>query len=205
MGVEVEIAPADLKALAKFTHDPAMIRPMFTIRPATREDVPAIEHVMRRSLETIGRTAYDDTQVESSLQFIASPDLMLIDDGTYYVAVANDGTVVGCGGWSRRAKLYRGSGERDEDARPLDPDSEPARVRAMFVDPAWARRGIGRAILEASENAAREAGFRRVELMAMLSGGEALYEVCGYEALERTHIDFPDGVKLGTTRMSKAL
>ena len=177
---------------------------MFTLRLATRNDIPSIERVMRRSVETLGRTTYDERQVESSLQYITKPDVQLIDDGTYYVAVDERGQVVGCGGWSRRAKLYTGSAAEEGRARELDPTAEPARIRAMFVIPEWARRGIGRAILDASEKAARSFGFRRLELMAMTSG-ERLYEACGYTVKHPSTVDLPDGVKLEGAIMEKTL
>jgi GNAT superfamily N-acetyltransferase len=177
----------------------------FVLRPATRADLPAIEAVMNRSMDTLGRSTYDAKQVESSMRFITTPDTQLIDDGTYYVAVAG-GKVVGCGGWSRRAKLYTGSAEQEDAgrARALDPATEPARIRAMFVDPDWARRGIGRAILDASEAAARAYGFRRLELMAMTSGHE-LYVACGYIVKEPGSVNLPDGVRLEAAVMEKHL
>jgi GNAT superfamily N-acetyltransferase len=177
----------------------------YFLRLATHADIPAIEAVMKRSMDSLGRSTYDAKQVESSMQFITTADTQLIDDRTYYVAVAGD-EVVGCGGWSRRAKLYTGSAEQDGAgrARALDPGTEPARIRAMFVDPAWARRGIGRAILEASEAAARAYGFRRLELMAMTSG-EKLYVACGYTVKEPGTVNLPDGVFLEAAVMEKRL
>jgi GNAT superfamily N-acetyltransferase len=110
--------------------------------------------------------------------------------------------IVACGGWSKRAKLFTGTGS--SDARPLDPASEPARVRAMFVLPSHARRGIGRMILDACEDAARKAAFRKVELMATLPG-EPLYAACGYAVTERVEITLPDGVRLPCAKMEKSL
>lgn len=176
---------------------------MFTLRKATPADRPAIEHVMRESLRGLGKPAYDDGQIASSLAWIAHADAQLIDDETYFVAVA-DGEVVACGGWSKRGKLYAGSAETGGEGRLLDPATEAARIRAMFTLPGWSRRGIGRAILEACESEVRAAGFRRIELMAMLSG-EGLYIACGYEPLEPTQIVLGDGAALGTTVMTKSL
>lgn len=177
----------------------------YDIRLASRADVPAIEEVMRRSLEVIGRTAYDDLQVSSASRHTARVDLQMIDDGTYFVAVLA-GRIVGCGGWSRRAKLFRGSAEQEADAqlRIIDPGTEAARVRAMFVDPDFVRRGIGRAILQRSEEAARAEGFQRAVLVALLSG-QALYEACGYRALEAVAFDTPEGVAIEATVMEKVL
>ncbi len=177
----------------------------FDIRLASRDDVPDIEHVMRRSLDVIGRTAYDDTQVDSATKHTARVDVQMIDDGTYYVAVV-DGRIVGCGGWSRRAKLFRGSADQESEAqmRVIDPATEAARVRAMFVDPEFARRGIGRAILTRAEDEARAEGFQRTVLLAMLSG-EAMYAACGYRAIESLPYETPDGITLGATLMEKHL
>ena len=96
-----------------------------------------------------------------------------------------DGEVAGCGGWSRRATLYGGDHSLDlREPRLLDSASEPARVRAMYTHPAFIRRGVGRMILEAAEEAARLEGFRQAELMATMAG-EPLYLACGYEQVER--------------------
>lgn len=175
----------------------------FTLRKATEEDIPEIERVMRDSLRGIGSRFYDPQQINSSLTHVAALDRSLIEDGTYFVA-EDAGTIVGCGGWSRRGKLYAGSAAGDGEDRFLDPASEPARVRAMFVVPQWERRGIGREILRRCEEEARAAGFRGVELMAMLSG-EAMYAACGYEAIERVVPPLADGTPLPLTRMVKRI
>lgn len=175
------------------------------IRRATRDDIPAIEEVMRASLASLGRTAYDDAQVASAIRHTARIDVQMIDDGTYFVAVEEE-RVIGCGGWSRRAKLFRGSADQEEGSqlRLLDPATEAARIRAMFVLPEYARRGIGRKILEAAEEAARAEGFRKTVLLAMLSG-ERMYEACGYAAVEPYAMETPDGVMLRCTVMEKEL
>jgi GNAT superfamily N-acetyltransferase len=115
---------------------------------------------------------------------------------------ADEGHIIACGGWSRRAKLFTGTGSND--ARALDPEREPARVRAMFVAPGHARRGIGRMILDRCESAARDAQFKRVELMATLPG-EPLYSACGYTVIERVELTLPDGVTLPCAKMEKML
>lgn len=175
----------------------------YTIRKGTAADIASIERVMRESLRSIGIRSYDRKQIASALEHIAHLDRDLVNDGTYFVAEA-DGTIVGCGGWSRRSKLYAGSAGSDDDSRLLDPATEPARVRAMFVAPQWERRGIGRRILAMCEEAARAEGFRNVELMAMLSG-RAMYAACGYAAVEDVEPRLADGTKLPLTRMIKPL
>lgn len=175
----------------------------FVLRKAALDDVDAIEQVMRASLTGIGSRSYDAQQIASSLEHIAHLDRELVTDGTYFVAIAG-GEVVGCGGWSRRAKLYAGSAAAGDESRLLDPQHEAARVRAMFVVPAWERRGIGRAILRRCEEEARAEGFRRIELMAMLSG-EAMYTASGYDVVERVVPPLADGTPLPLTRMEKTL
>lgn len=178
-------------------------RPLIMLRKATERDLWSIERVMRASLADIGRGYYDERQVAAAIAWIARPDRQLIDDGTYFV-IEQDSRVVACGGWSRRGKLYAGSAASGGEGRLLDPSKDAARVRAMFVDPRYARRGLGRAILDACEDAARQAGFRRVELMAMLSG-EELYAACGYEVVEEVELTLEDGTKLGAKKMLKPL
>ncbi len=171
------------------------------IRKAHPADLPAIAAVMRASMAALGRNYYDETQLASALRYIAVPDRQLVDDGTYFVA-DEEGRIAACGGWSARKKLYSGPASEDAAQGWLDPAVDAARVRAMFVDPAHARRGLGRQILEASEADAANAGFTRFELMATLPG-VPLYEVCGYRAIEDVVVELPDGVTLACVRMAK--
>lgn len=175
----------------------------YSIRTATLADIGAIERVMRESLRGIGIRSYSAEQIASSLEHIAHLDRDLVNDNTYFVAEA-DPAIVGCGGWSRRSKLYAGSAATADESRLLDPATEPARVRAMFVMPQWERRGIGRRILALCEEEARAEGFLRVELMAMLSG-RAMYDACGYQAIEDVEPPLADGTPLPLTRMVKDL
>lgn len=171
------------------------------IRKAVPADLPEIERVMRASMAALGRSFYDPRQLASALRYISVPDRQLIDDGTYF-AIEEEGRVVACGGWSSRKKLYSGPASEDAAEGFLDPLQDAARVRAMFVDPAYARRGLGRRILEASEADARAAGFTRLELMATLPG-VPLYEACGYEKMEDVTVELPDGVTLPCVRMRR--
>jgi GNAT superfamily N-acetyltransferase len=158
---------------------------------------------MKASTRELFPNFYDARQTESSVQHIAVVDRMLIEDGTYYVAEA-DGELVACGGWSRRDKLYTGSGAAAHDARLLDSATEPARVRAMFVRPDWTRRGLGSRILEACEKAAKAEGFRTLALMSTLPG-VPLYERYGFRVLERVDISMPDGVTIDGAAMEKSI
>jgi GNAT superfamily N-acetyltransferase len=114
------------------------------------------------------------------------------------------GEIVACGGWSRRDKLYTGSGDAAGDARLLDPRTEAARVRAMFVRSDWTRRGLGRAILETCERAARAEGFTTLALMATLPG-EPLYRAFGFREVGRSMLVMPDGVKLQGVAMQRPI
>ena len=129
--------------------------------------------------------------------------MTLIADGTYFVAEA-DGELIACGGWSRRDKMYAGAGDAAGDARLLDPATEPARIRAMFVRSDWTRRGLGRRILEACEAAARDEGFRRLVLGATLPG-PPLYEAYGFRATEDEVVTMPNGVDIAAVMMEMPL
>ncbi len=175
----------------------------FALRLATRDDVDAIAFVMRESLREFGATVYDRAQVASAIDFVGRPDLQLIDDGTYFV-VLNGWTIVGCGGWSRRKKAYTGSlHSADDDAR-LDPTCDAAHISAMFVLPQYARRGIGRQILELCEQRVEAEGFRRLQLVALRSG-EEMYLRCGYTPVAQSPVVLENGVILECTLMEKAL
>jgi GNAT superfamily N-acetyltransferase len=130
-------------------------------------------------------------------------DTSLIEDGTYFL-VEEDGAVVGCGGWSRRATLFGGDHSARRDARLLDPRTEPARIRAMYTDPDHARRGIGRLVLSRCEEAALREGFRSLELVATVAG-EPLYAACGFTVVERIDVPTSSGITIPCARMVKLL
>jgi len=169
------------------------------IRLATREDAGAIEALMRASIHDIFPAFYAPAQVASSIEYVGRVDRQLIDDGTYFV-IDEARDIIACGGWSVRDKLYTGSAAGDEEDRWLDPVTEAAHVRAMFVRSDRTRRGLGTRILAASEAAAREAGYRRLTLMATLPGYE-LYEQYGFRVVDRTAVEFPDGVSVECVEM----
>jgi GNAT superfamily N-acetyltransferase len=170
-------------------------------RLALASDAPRISELMRASVLDLFPRFYDQRQTASAAVYIAHLDMQLIHDGTYFVHEA-DGEVVACGGWSRRAKLYTGSGDQQDDDRLLDPRTEPARVRAMFVRGDWTRRGLGRAILDACERAGHQEGFRSLVLMATLPG-EPLYRSFGFREVERVVLTMPDGVTLEGVAMER--
>src|SRR5204862_7435541 len=137
----------------------------------------------------------------SAGRYVAQVDPALLADGTYFV-LESGGELVGCGGWSRRDKLYTGSGDAAGDDRLLDPASEPARVRAMFVRADWTRRGLGRRILEGCEVAAKAEGFRQLALVATMPG-VPLYRAYGFTEVEHSNVVMPDGVAIPCVAMEK--
>ena len=176
---------------------------MFSLRPATPHDLPALQALIPLSVRGLSHGYYTDAQVESAIRHVFGPDTQLIADETYFVAEAG-AEIVGCGGWSRRRTLYGGDQSKAGEDEILDPGSDPARIRAFFVHPDWARQGIGSRLLHTCSQAAREAGFHRLELMATLPG-EALYEALGFAAKERVETVLPDGIVIAFVRMERAI
>jgi GNAT superfamily N-acetyltransferase len=171
-------------------------------RLATADDITAIRTLMARAIAHNQRGFLDDAQIEAS-NAVMGLDTQLIADGTYFVILDGE-RVVGCGGWSARATLYGGDhSTKLRDPKPLDPATDAAKVRAMYTDPDYVRHGIGRLILDLCESAARDAGFKRAEMMATLSG-EPLYRACGYTPIEH-RADDVNGVSVPLIRMGKSI
>ena len=176
---------------------------MFTLRLATPDDIPAIAALMERSIGALQRDFLPPAAIDASRAAMGL-DTQLIADGTYHLA-QEDGRLAGCGGWSFRATLYGGDHSGGlRDARTLDPARDAARIRAMYTDPAFVRRGVGRLILAACERAAADAGFARAEMMATLAG-EPLYRACGYRVIERVANMTAGPVAVPGVRMGKTL
>jgi predicted N-acetyltransferase YhbS len=174
------------------------------IRLATLADTPALEELIHASVEKLSAGFYTEAQIERALSHIFGVDTQLILDQTYFIAEI-DHAVVGSGGWSRRNTLYGGDKLKAHELdRLLDPATEAARLRAFYVHPRWSRRGVGSRVLTECENAARLAGFKRIELAATLPG-ERLYAARGYERREGLQLEMPDGESLPAYRMTKSL
>ena len=173
------------------------------LRIATTDDADALDALMKASTRDLFPAFYDGRQTASSIEFVARIDRTLLEDGTYFVIEAG-GEPVACGGWSRRDKLYSGSSDQEGRDRLLDPATEAAHVRAMFVRSDWTRRGLGTRILQVSEAAARAEGFRRLTLGATLPG-LPLYERFGFQETARESIALPDGTPLECVYMEKAI
>jgi len=175
------------------------------IRKATTADVPRLREVIEASVRGLQAKDYSPAQIEGALQSVYGVDSRLIADGTYLVAEVTGSQqpeIVACGGWSKRKTLYGGDQYASREDSLLDPKQDAAKIRAFFVHPKWARRGIGSLILEACENAALEAGFKRLEMGATLSG-VAFYRAKGYAEIERQKAPLSNGETLEIVRMAK--
>jgi N-acetylglutamate synthase-like GNAT family acetyltransferase len=171
------------------------------IRRATGSDVPALKALIDLSVRELQAPDYSPGQIEGALGTVFGVDSLLIADGTYFI-VETDGEIIGCGGWSKRKTLFGSDQGPGREPELLDPRQENARIRAFFVHPQWARKGIGSLILETCENAAAAEGFHGFELGATLTG-ERLYSVRGYVPVERAAVPLANGESLPIIRMVK--
>ena len=176
---------------------------LFSLRLATPDDIPALEALIAESVRTLQASDYSVPQMEGALGTVFGVDRLLIDDGTYFVAEAGN-EIVACGGWSRRKTLFGSDQTPAKDDNWLDPAVDAARIRAFFVNPKWARRGLGSRILRECEAAARARGFTRLELVATLTG-EPLYRAHGFAAGLRFSVPLGNGEELPVVRMEKAI
>jgi GNAT superfamily N-acetyltransferase len=173
------------------------------LRQATRADIGTLQELIARSVRVLSVGYYSHDQIERSIVAVFGVDTQLVDDGTYFVAqIGHD--IAGCGGWSRRSTLYGGDQAKSVDDAEIDPRRSPARIRAFFVDPAHARKGVGRTLLGECESAARAAGFGSAEMVATLPG-VPLYAAFGYVAVEPVIVDLGDGQSLPCVRMARNL
>jgi N-acetylglutamate synthase-like GNAT family acetyltransferase len=174
-----------------------------SIRVARLADVPTLKELIPESARELSKGYYTEQQAESAIRYIFGVDTQLIADGTYYVAEA-EGAIVGCGGWSKRKTMFGGDQMKAEADPLLDPQTDAGRIRAFFIHPRWARKGIGRRIIQACEDAARADGFTRMELVATLPD-EPLYAAMGYEVTRRFDQEIADGTSIPLAHMKKDL
>ena len=167
------------------------------------DDAPALEELIPLSVRTLQAAHYSPAQMEAALGPVFGVDRQLIADGTYFVA-EHEGQIIGGGGWSKRKAVFGGDSVRAGADELIDPAREPARIRAFFIHPDWARRGIGSAILAACESAIIAAGFPNAELVATLAG-EPLYAAFAYGVVERYEVPLPGGLTLPVVKMRKQL
>jgi GNAT superfamily N-acetyltransferase len=173
------------------------------LRAAEEQDVPALQALIASSVLELSRGFYTPQQAESGLRYVFGVDSQLIADRSYYVIEDATG-LLAAGGWSRRRTLYGGDQMKGSDDPLLDPEKEPARIRAFFVAPHAARRGLGRRLYEECAAAARRAGFTSLELVATMPG-VPLYRALGFAMGEQYAVALPDGVSLPVARMYRRL
>ncbi|GAC1633219.1 MAG: GNAT family N-acetyltransferase [Candidatus Acidiferrum sp.] len=184
---------------------------IFHIRLATTADIPTLHALIESSVRILQANDYTPAQIEGALGTVLGLDTQLVADQTYFVAETTDNspdssgrkTIVGCGGWSKRKTLYGGDNwtRRHDDL--LDPSRDAAKIRAIFVHPEWARRGLGTLLLETCENAVQSAGFTRFEMGSTLTG-VPLYKLRGYEVIEPIAVPLRNGESLPVIRMAKS-
>ena len=163
----------------------------------------AIQQLIAESARKLSREHYNDAQIEGAITTVFGVDTALIEDATYFV-VESDGQLAGCGGWSKRNTLCGGDQYSSRDVAYIDPETDPAKIRAFFVHPTHARKGIARMILSRCEDEARAEGFHALELLSTLPGIE-FYKSCGFIETGNFHLDLTETVKLEFVPMRKAL
>jgi GNAT superfamily N-acetyltransferase len=184
--------------------------PQIRIRPALAEEVPLLRALIENSVRRLQAQDYTPEQIEGALTTVFGVDTQLIADGTYLVAEAEpeggslqaSPIMVGCGGWSKRKTLYGADQWTDRHDDLLDPRRDAAKIRAFFIHPDWARRGVGSLLLAACENAAKDAGFTRFEMGATLTGAK-LFGTKGYHPVENVSIPLLNGASLPIVHMRK--
>lgn len=185
----------------------------FHIRPAVIDEIPAMNALIEASVRRLQAEDYSESQRESALSTVFGVDTQLVEDGTYFVveteaaecespATTANTQIVGCGGWSKRKTLYGADQWTDRKDDLLDPAHEAAKIRAFFIHPDWARRGIGTMLLDACETAAKLAGFTRFEMGATLTGAK-LFGARGYVAVRRLNVPLRNGESLPVIHMEK--
>jgi GNAT superfamily N-acetyltransferase len=172
-------------------------------RLANFEDVPALQQLIADSVRRLSKDYYTVRQIESAIKYVFGVDSQLLLDRTYYVA-EEDKVIIASGGWSKRNTLYGGDQYKEKADPLLDPEKDPARIRAFFVHPEWARKGLGRLILKLCEEAALKNGFTQMTLGATLSG-VPLYSAMGYTEIDRTEEIMPDKEVLPIIKMKRNL
>jgi GNAT superfamily N-acetyltransferase len=176
---------------------------MFTIVPAELEDIPKLNNLIEKSVKELSTTYYSSAQIKSALLHVFGVDTQLILDGTYFLVKFKD-EIAGCGGWSKRDTLYGGDQAKGSTDPLLDPMIYPARIRAFFVHPNWARKGVGTVLLAHCSSAASQSGFKSLQLAATLPG-VPFYQKLGFEEVERSDALLADGVILPLYIMRKLL
>lgn len=172
------------------------------LRLATQDDVLRLQALIAHATRELSRGFYTPEQIEAAIAHVVGVDTQLIADGTYFVIDGAHGPAA-AGGWSGRRTLFGGDQMKEAIDPPLDPATEPARIRAFFVHPEWARRGLARRLYAACASAAWNAGFRAFELMATRPG-EPFYAALGFTVVERNTVRV-GAIELPFARMHRGI
>ncbi len=179
----------------------------FSVRLATQTDIPTLHALIESSVRILQANDYTPAQIEGALGTVLGLDTQLLADQTYFVAETTDNsgakTIVACGGWSKRKTLFGSDHAAVREPDFLDPATDAAKIRAIFVHPDWARRGLGTLLLETCENAAKSAGFTKFEMGSTLTG-VPLYKLRGYQVIESIAVPLLNGESLPVIRMAKS-
>jgi GNAT superfamily N-acetyltransferase len=185
----------------------AMTKHEIRIRIAERTDTARLRELIAESVRKLQAQDYSKEQMEGALETVFGVDSQLVEDGTFFVAEARNSAasnweIAGCGGWSKRKTLFGGDAWTGREDSLLDPRTDAAKIRAFFVHPQWARKGVGSRILAACEDAAKATGFTRCEMGATLTGAK-LFGMRGYVEIERIQVPLKNGATLPVIRMEK--
>lgn len=175
------------------------------IRKATldKKEIDTLNELIAQSARGLSLEEYNHDEIEGLIKYVFGVDTELVEDGTYYI-IEEEGVFQACGGWSKRKTLYGGNQSAHRTDGYLNPKTDAAKIRAFFVHPQHARKGLGKTLLAFCENEARKMGFSRIEMMATLPGVK-LYEVFGYQKDSKEQIVLPNGIPIALVRMSKSL
>lgn len=179
------------------------MEPTFLLRPALQADLPVLRDLIERSAAALSVGFYTHQQTESVTREVFGVDSQLVADGTYYT-IETDGTIVACGGWGKRSTSFGGDQAKPAPERLLDPATEAAKIRAFFVDPAWARRGLGSMLMTHCAAQAAAAGFGTLELVSTMPG-VPLYRALGFNEAEPFDLMLTRGVRVPVVRMRRAV
>jgi len=180
-----------------------MTHSTYTLRLANTADIPSLRALIELSIRKLQLGDYTQAQIDGALGTALGLDTQLIADQHYFVAESEEKILIACGGWSDRRTLFGSDGATVREDDKLDPATDAAKIRAIFVHPDWARRGLGSLILSTVENAARAAGFRHFEMGSTLTG-IALYTLKGYQPGELLQVPLPNGEHLPVLKMTKS-
>ncbi|MBT9559847.1 MAG: GNAT family N-acetyltransferase [Myxococcales bacterium] len=132
-----------------------------SLRPATRDDVPALVTLVTEVLAEFGLAFGQGSKTDE--QLLALPESMTDDGGAFWVVEDDGGALLGCGGVARI-------------------DDETFEIRKMYLHRAARGRGFGKRLLDTCEAHARSVGARRLVLdtISEMAGAIRLYEGAGF-------------------------